>query len=338
MEGQMNKHMLYTATILSLLPVFPACADHVSIGGAAGTAGPVTTIRAETLPQGQLAASLVTEFVKSDEFSDERLAQLAGQHIHAHSTDYMLATSLGLAYGLTSDLTLGLRLPWVYRDNIRAGVHSHGPGGDTAARQGDSGGIGDLTVLGKYRFYSDEQDRWQAAMLFGLKMPTGETGNRHDGANLEAEHQPGSGSWDPLIGFAATRKAGPAALDASVLYAMATEGSQDTDLGDRVAYNMALSYRLGGELHYHEPGVPHQHEAWDLVLELNGEWAGEKEIEGEADDDSGGNQIFLSPGIRYTAGAGWAVQLSAGAPVVSNMGAGHPDTAYRITAGISRAF
>jgi hypothetical protein len=36
----------------------------------------------------------------------------------------------------------------------------------------------------------------------------------------------------------------------------------------------------------------------DAVLELNGEWQAKQNISGETDPNSGGNVVFLSPGIR----------------------------------------
>ena len=80
-----------------------------------------------------------------------------------------------------------------------------------------------------------------------MKAPTGAT-NRHTdtGELFDAEFQPGSGSWDGLFGLAATKRIGPWSFDANVLYVLATEGTQNTDLGDRFLYNAGVSYRLTG--------------------------------------------------------------------------------------------
>jgi hypothetical protein len=233
---------------------------------------------------------------------------------------------------------MSLRLPWVHKENIRAGHHSHGPAGNTVDEHGNSRGVGDLTLMGQYKFWENEQAAWQAALLLGLKMPTGETSEANAGEKLETEHQPGSGSWDPLFGLAATKQVGLYAIDADVLYALVTEGAQNTDLGDRASYNVAVSYRIGGEQHRHKDGTEHQHEACDLALELNGEWSDQQKNEEGTDDDSGGNEIFLSPGFRYISGLGWAGQASLGIPVINNLGKSHPDTDYKLTAGISWTF
>ncbi|MGZ9096677.1 MAG: transporter [Micavibrio sp.] len=315
----------------------PAYADHPSLGFGAAGAGPITTVQAATIPEGTLALGLTSEYIHSDRFSDSELVTLAGNHVHAHSADWILTTAFGASYGLTNDLTLSLRVPTIHRENIRAASHAHGGGGavNSVDDQGDSSGHGDMAALGKYRFWN--QGGTQAALLFGVKAPTGRTDIRHDGEKPGAEHQPGSGSWDGLFGFAAGTKAGPVSLDANVLFALVTKGTQDTDLGDRLQYNLAASYRIGGEVEAHGDMV-HRHRAWDLVLELNGEWTNQQMIAGERDDDSGGNVIFLSPGLRYAPDDRWAGQLSVGVPVVSNLGQGHADTDYKVIFGFARVF
>ena len=72
--------------------------------------------------------------------------------------------------------------------------------------------------------------------------------NRLDAQGLlfEAEFQPGSGSWDFLLGGAFTQRFGAWSFDANVLGIIAGRGTQDTNLGSRLLYNAAVSYRLVG--------------------------------------------------------------------------------------------
>ena len=86
---------------------------------------------------------------------------------------------------------------------------SHGPGGvvsNTVDFRGDASKLGDLTLLGQYRFINSVATRTEAAFLFGIKLPTGAT-NRLDAKGLlfETEFQPGSGSTDLLLGAAFTQ-------------------------------------------------------------------------------------------------------------------------------------
>jgi hypothetical protein len=113
-------------------------------------------------------------------------------------------------------------------------------------------------------------------------------------------------------------------LHASLLYTVATKGTQDTDLGDSLHYGLAAAYPLGGaeHSHEHEHGQAHSHPAgfaWDAILELNGEWRHKQEIAGKTADNSGDTLIFLSPGIRILTNSRWAATLSLGLPIVEDL-------------------
>jgi hypothetical protein len=315
-----------------------ARADHPAISLASNNSGAIITSSAFTMEKNSIALGWTNEFVKSDSMSDAALVDLATNHIHAHSADYMLTSVVNAAYGVTDNLTLSVRIPYIYRNSIRAGNHSHSGGvtTNTAVDHGNNSGVGDVTVMGKYRFVKAP---FQSAVLFGLEIPTGETQAKSHGERLETEHQAGSGSWDPIFGFAVSDSWNGFSFDASLLYSWGTRGSQETDLGDRASYGIAVSHRIGGEGHDHGHGDIHQHRAFDVVLELNGEWYGTQQARDRGDQNSGGTQWFLSPGLRYTAGGGdWSGQLSVGLPIRDDLRRGHAATDYKITAGISKSF
>ena len=311
-----------------------ALADHPPIGFGIGTGGPIVTIPADTAPKGSWGIGFDMAYVKSDAYSDSELEHLAEDDVDAHSTDYLLSTSLGVSYALTDDFTIAARLPYIHRDNLREGSHEDEVSG--VEELGDSSGIGDLTLMGKYRFLKSERHNLQAALLFGVKAPTGKTDEKSDeGERLETEHQPGSGSWDPLLGLATTVGFGPASVSGSFLYSFAGEGSQDTDLGNRAFYNIGVFYRLPEAAHEHGlESVPHGHSNWDVGLELNGEWQDRVEIDGEEEKHTGGTTIYLSPGVRYTAPNNLSVYLSVGLPVHQDTRKSDPDKDYRVIFGV----
>jgi hypothetical protein len=326
-------------------------ADHPSLSFGAATAGPITTIPAATLPRGTRSFGVQVEYVKSKQFSDQQLLDLDAQGIDAHSSGYLVSTSLGFGYGVADDFTVGVRLPFVER----AGLRAVNAGSGNVEQLGSSKGLGDVTVLGKYRAISSVNNAYQAALLFGVKARTGETDKRNQaGALFSTEHQPGSGSWDTLLGAAASKAMRRGSIDASVLYAFAGNGAQDTRLGDRLHYNMAMSFRVAGpeEAHAHhhdkhdkhpyvksEGVVPHAHDAaWDLIMELNGEWQGKQKTAGVAEQNSGGTLVYFSPGVRLSTGNNWAANLSVGVPVIQRLRASHADTDYRVLAGFSMSF
>jgi hypothetical protein len=336
--------------VLSLTFATSAHADHPGFAGAAGTAGPIITLGADTLPAGKLAGGVRVSYAKPEHLSDAELAHRAGQHIHAHTTDYLLSPSASVAYGVADNFTVSLSLPYVRRDDLREGTHQHSGGVavNGVEELGSPSGIGDATLLGQYRLVGDEHDPWRVAVLAGVKLPTGATHERApSGERLETEHQPGTGSWDPLIGAALSRRLGRVSVDANALYQFSTSGAQATTLGDRAQYNLAISFRVGGESpheHHHTHGEgPDEHAhghgpAVDLVLELNGEWEGRQKIGGVTKQESGGRVLYLSPGVRLSAPEGWSASLSLGVPVAQRIRLSHPENDYRLIAGVARTF
>lgn len=361
-----------------LLPLDAARADHVPHSFGSAHVGALATQSAVTLPMGKISLGLQMQTLGFGHFSDARLIRYAEAGEHVHGLHRLNNHSLSLAYGITDDFTLIAGFPYVSRRNQREAEHAHaddhddelplplplplpGTGAVTHADHahdetpvvrdlGDATGLGDLTVLGQYRWHHDTVMRRQAAWLFGFKAPTGRTDVRDSGGGrLETHHQPGSGSWDALMGTAFTRAWGIGTLDASLLYTHTGNGSQDTRLGRGISYNLGFSRRLGTRgraegPHAHEHAEhPHVHEAaapaqagdatttltWDLMLELNGEWHDRERQAGETVANSGGHLLYVAPGLRAGLG-GWSAGLSLGAPVVKDLNGIQSEPEYRL--------
>src|SRR5215472_4063689 len=223
----------------------PTFAHHPGGGGNATEAGPIFTVPASTLDEGQLAVGVMFEYVNLRTLSDGTLIKAAvtgNEGVHDLKT--IESVSAIVAYGLTHDFTVGMRVPWVGRTGIREGDASD-PLNPVVLDRGSTFGFSDVTFLGQYRFFNDKKTQTEAAVLLGVKAPTGLT-NRFDnqGQLFDAEFQPGTGAWNGLFGLAGTKRLGSWSLDGNVLYILSSTGTQDTNLGDRFLYNAALSYRL----------------------------------------------------------------------------------------------
>lgn len=304
-----------------------------------------------TLDAGHWSAGLRLTYTRPDQRPDAELEALAGQHIHAHNTDYNFVAALGVAYGITHHLTVSAQIPFVRRDNLREGTHDH-VGGVTVngvEELGSVSGIGDLNLLAKYRLTKGEGPSF--ALVGGLKMPTGSTRRRSpSGERLETEHQPGTGSWDPIIGASAAAPVGLVTLTASGLYQFSQRGAQDTRLGDRLQGGIAMSHRFGPAPHGQEPSHHHHHgdeldehhdapqSSWDAFVELAGEWEGRQTIAGEVEEESGGGWAWIAPGVRFNAASGWSASAGVAIPVYQRIRASHPDNGYRVTLSLGRAF
>jgi hypothetical protein len=325
----------------------PALADHAGPSGVGSGSG-LNVFAPDTLDEGHGAVGFRILYTGPEHRSDQELEQLAAEHIRAHNTNYNLNASLGVAYGITHRLTVSAELPYLRRDHLREGEHSQfGPVATNAVeRLGTVSGIGDLDLLAKYRLTGE--DGLRLALVGGIKSPTGST-HRHDleGERLETEHQPGTGSWDPIVGASAAMKAGAVQLTASALYQFAGKGAQDTRLGDRLQGGVSIAHHFGKSkepLHHHDDGEAehhHHHEAhdsWDAFVELGGEWEGRQEIAGIVESASGGSWIYVAPGVRFNSRSGWSAGAAVALPLWQHIRNSHPDNRFRAMLSVGKSF
>ncbi len=307
-------------------------ADHGSIGFGIGTASPIITQTGLTLPKGKIATGLITQFSEFDNVSAGRLLAISSAassepRSDVHSTKALTIPSVFAAIGVTDDLTLGTRFAYVRRDDVLS-AHEFG---DEFHDQGNPDGFGGVSFFGQYRIFRSEDDLNHLSVVVGLKTPTGATRQRDKAGELiEVHSQPSGGSWNPSAGFSFTRAMGKFSFDSSVLYTVATSGARSTDLGDIFEYNFALSYAFVGEAKDALFSSSNQSQ-WTGILEINGAWQDYLRTHGMRDPNSGGNIVWISPGIRYSGGSNWNTALSIGTPIVKDTNGFQTDPDYRIT-------
>jgi len=203
-------------------------AAHGSLGFGIGTASPIITQPGVTMPSNMWAVGTITQFTSFDRASDQALQDIKNAgNPDIHSVNSLLTPSVFGAYGVTDDLTLGLRVPYV----IRSGVRFPDPDTDATNTLGNPHGFGDVSLFSQYRFYHSADNLNHASVTVGLKTPTGQSAlTDNQGLLFETHHQPGSGSWNPSAGVSFTRVMGSFSFDTNVLYTVATKGAQGTDL------------------------------------------------------------------------------------------------------------
>lgn len=173
----------------------------------------------------------------------------------------------------------------------------------------------------------------------GFKAPSGETHESGRGERLETEFQPGTGSWDFLIGGALSRARGRWGLHANLLFHLTNEGSQDTEFGNALFYNAAVVYALSenGHPHHGEHIGSHPHLRWDAMLEINGETRWKNEIGSTSEAHSDGTVVYLSPGLRVSYRQVGAF-VSIGYPIVDAPKGVQTDVDFRLIGGVSFVF
>lgn len=326
------------ASLLAVFTAFisaPALAHHTGPTGIGGNGGGLAVQGPDTLEAGKAAAGVQLTYLRTEQRSAAELAALAAQDVHAHDIDYMATGVIGLAYGVTDRLTLTAELPFIRRAGLREGVAV--PLG--VNRLGDVSGIGDASLLAKYRFARSNERGF--ALIGGIKLPSGATHRLStDGELLKAEHQPGSGSWDTYLGAAAGAELGPVSLDASVLYQFTTTGAQQTRLGNRLQGGIALSHHLGAAEHHHHDEADehdHGHRSWDLFGEATAEWEGRQTVAGTTEDATGGTAVWLTTGARLNTASGYSLTVAAEVPLWQDIRPSHARGDYRLTLALGKA-
>lgn len=346
-----------SVTLIFLFLTFLPCrADHGSsaLGLGSGVGAPIATGSGITLKQGQISVGLRNEYIRFNDFSDRKLKALreADEDADLHSVESLIVPSISAAYGVTDDFSVGLQVPYIFRNNIREPEHQDG-GEPEVVDLGDAEGLGDIRLFGQYRFFHDPESNTHVSAVFGVKAPTGRTNRRSDVLDdgdverLEAELQPGSGSWDGFAGLAFTKQVmDGVSFDTNVLYTLVTKGSQHTDLGNIFSYNLSLAYQIGsdgsqstfGSTRAESLGSSFKDSAIDLVLEMNGEWRDKEKTRGSGDDNSGGNLIYISPGIRFRGNRYWSVAVSYGIPILKDLNGDQVNNHHRIISSINFSF
>lgn len=299
----------------------------------------MTVFGPATLDEGHGSAWMRLVYTRPDQRSDAELDALASQGVDAHNTRHDLNGATGVAYGVTHQLTISVEIPYVRHDSIRATEPGVG-----VEQLGSVAGIGDVSLLAKYRLTPGETGGF--AIIGGIKVPTGSTHQKDRfGDRLETEHQPGTGSWDPIFGASAGTKLGAVTLAASAMYQLAGEGAQRTRLGDRLQGGIAISHHFGPteeeEHEHHDSEAEERHlhsNSWDTFVEVGGEWEGRQTIGDVVEQDNGGKWVWVAPGLMFNAASGWSAGAAFAIPVWQHIRASHPNNAYRFMVSLGHGF
>ena len=290
---------------------------NTSIGGS------IDTESAIPLPAGAWSFAVRYEEQRFDRLSESELLSLAEADAEAdlHSIEAVKTSLFNVSYGVNENLSLGMSIPLVERTDIRA-PHFHAADNEfEIEHEGASKGVGDIKLYGLWRF--SRSDDHSTSLIFGLSTPTGKDDDTSpDGELYEPEFQPGSGSWDPLIGIAFSRSFAGFSLDASTTYSFVNEGAQQTNLGDWLTYNVGV-----GRLLHIDSSLD-----WRVVLEANGLWRDRLSEAGEEKRNSGGHWLNIAPGI-IASSERWSVFANVAFPVINDPNGDQDEQDYRFQVG-----
>ena len=343
MLDKLRKNLFFTL-LTGTTSVWACNSSHV-LG--AGGSGAVYTMSADTMKEGDFYIGINAESLQNEPLSDaviEFATENGAEHIH--SIDAINMYSVSLSYGIKDDLTLNVMLPYMERTNIRAGEHhSHADGHNQSEvhSHGDAKGIGDLSAILQYKILDDEKNK--IALLAGIKAPTGKTDIQDEGEYLEADLQPGSGSWDYYAGVVLSKEFNDFSLLSNILYKYTTEGDFDSELGNVFAYNLAFAYKLIEEEHAHdftkedhEEHNEHFDFSLDIFLEFNGEYVQHDQQYGIDIQNTGGNVVFMTTGLQLLTNNSYSAYFAIGIPIYENYNGIQNENKYKATIGIGKSF
>jgi len=184
-------------------------------------------------------------------------------------------TVLAIRYGLIDNLELKLKVPYVDLDLTRS-----------PSTPIENSGLGDIILHTRYQFLSQKRgDKFFMFGGLGIKMPTGETDATTNGIQDPSTMLTGSGSWDPSIDMGITKALGKFKLNSYLSYTFTTEGDNDYEWGDTLLADVSAVYDFNKYL--------------DFELELNSIWKEKDQKNGLDQNNTGGNQIYITPGIHF---------------------------------------
>ena len=336
----MNLKLFLLIISLSLFAL-PSEAHHGGeggLGGGAGIAGPIVTIPAYALPKGSKFVSFITNYLDSNNYSNRGLKLLGKRGENYDVVENALTPSLTFGLGITNKLSLSAQIPYPLKFGIRTIQ-----GTPDINSEGNALGVGDINFFSLYEFIHSDKHDLHAALLTGLKIPSGVRRDlNRQGKLFNAEHQPGTGSWDPQIGLSVSKHWGIFHFDTNGMYRFSTKGTQNTILGDVVSYNFAVSYLVGTRNSFIDRVFPKQlgktKLKWHLISEMNGAWVEKPKLEKHREENEGGNLVYLSPGLRMIVNEKWITNLSVGLPTIHDLNGRRKPPNIRLILGITRVF
>lgn len=204
---------------------------------------------------------------------------------------------LELVYGLTGNWSAGVEIPLSL----------------VAAGSVATGGLGDISVFTKWRFWRNDMPGAQesAALLFKL---IGDTGDDTRSPAL------GTGTTDGIVGLAWGYESRRWYRWASLRYRQNGTDANGLQRGDMMRLDLVGGIRLK-QTGYLEPDM-----VW--LLELNGEYGRRARLNGVEVANSGGTQWFVSPGIFWTY-RNFAIKAGVQIPIYDDLNGNQQASDYR---------
>lgn len=193
-------------------------------------------------------------------------------------------------------------------------------------------GLGDIALFAKYRFFKKDYylNSRQVAFQIGLKLPTGADDLKDEQGNRFPQPlQLSSGSVDYRFILLFTEARNRLVFTGDAGYNLKTEANK-FEFGDVFNYDFAAKFRV------HPSRYTDKYPVNDLYvfLEVNGIVSQKSKINGNDIDDSGGHQLFLSPGIQFFPLENILLEIGIQIPVLQDLNGTQLGTDFNFRTGL----
>jgi len=240
---------------------------------------------------------------------------------------------LNASIGLTDRLSADLLLPFVSRSHQHIDNESGSPELETWYLHG----LGDLIVQTRYAFFKPETVTWPTlSAILGGKFPTGaHHQTNEDGTEAEPGVQPGTGSYDLILGAATLQSFsvpmiggvyGVLPIFTSLTYQWNGKGNQNYRLGNTFLANLGTAYPLVGRLSFLaqlNARVREPDEAGDTTEQV---------------ERTGGEFLYVSPGFEFRLGEAWTASFLIQVPVYQRVNVIQLTSDYNVITNLSYRF
>lgn len=230
------------------------------------------------------------------------------------------------SYGVTEKLTLSVNVPF---SNDR--FHEHDDGienpGDAGTFNNVDGttGFGDVTLLAKYALLQTTKHIFVGGV--GIKFASGEYKLRDNDGNInEPTLMPGTGSYDAILSGLYGYDIIPNKLDffASVSHRFTTENDLDYQFGDTTLLDLGVGYMLTDKV--------------SVSAQVNSRFSGRDQFIDVDVPSTGGEFIFVTPGVRLLVSQDISVYSHVQLPVYQNVNEENLVADYGVMLGLSYNF
>jgi len=231
-----------------------------------------------------------------------------------------------LNYGLNRRLSVTGVVPFIKQTRT---IQAYSGSEDYTATKG----LGDVVFLVKYRLINPEKNTQTDWVIGGgPKFPTAKTNfTNNQGLVLPADMQPGSGSFDGIFWsfFRRSRflRIQNLGLDAVTAFRYS---------GENKNYNGSQTYRFGNEFQLSMGLNYNFFLKWpvDIFSFARYRFQDEDLIDGGVFPSSGGQWVYVIPGLNINFSPKWAMRLSGDIPVYRKLKGTQLTTSYKLTAAI----